>query len=381
MREFFFDDDTFTYNLPRGEEIARALGRIGVTWSCNANTNVPRQTLKVMCDNGLRLLLVGYEPGNQQLLHEIKKGMRVEAAKAFTRHCHELGITIHGTFILGLPAETKETIEETIGFATEINPHTLQVSLAAPYPGTFLYEQALANNWLDEAHAELVDERGVQNGAAALPASLPSGNLQLGRGLLPALLFAGAEDRRHSLGNDPEPASDGSTAALSGRVLPVPSRAQSERPLNRLIITADDFGPAEEVNSAVEEAHRSGILSAASLMVGGAAATDAVRRARDADAAGRLASRPCRGDADAAAGFSFPASSTAQAACAATWRGWAWKSPAVRRFAGSCEPKSPRNSRLSAALACLSTMSTRTSISTYSPLSPRSSSRSDRGSA
>ena len=89
-----------------------------------------------MKDNGLRLLLVGYESGNQQILHNIKKGMRVDVARRFTKDCHELGIAIHGTFILGLPGETKETIQETIRFATEINPHTIQVSLAAPYPGT-----------------------------------------------------------------------------------------------------------------------------------------------------------------------------------------------------------------------------------------------------
>ena len=88
--------------------------------------------------------------------------MLVDVAKRFTRDCHDLGITIHGTFILGLPGETKETIQETIRFATEINPHTIQVSLAAPYPGTFLFKQALENGWLDEANAELVDGHGVQ---------------------------------------------------------------------------------------------------------------------------------------------------------------------------------------------------------------------------
>src|SRR5450759_2369266 len=95
--------------------------------------------LKVLRDNGLRLLLVGYESGNQQILHNIKKGMRSDVARNFTMDCRELGITIHGTFIMGLPGETKETIEETIRYATEINPHTIQVSLAAPYPGTFLF--------------------------------------------------------------------------------------------------------------------------------------------------------------------------------------------------------------------------------------------------
>ncbi len=162
VKEIFFDDDTFTDAGPRAEAIARELGKLGVTWSCNAKANVPRETLKVLRDNGLRLLLVGYETGNQQILHNIKKGMRVDVARRFTRDCHELGITIHGTFILGLPGETKETIGETIRFATEINPHTIQVSLAAPYPGTFLYKQAVENGWLDADHAELVDEHGIQ---------------------------------------------------------------------------------------------------------------------------------------------------------------------------------------------------------------------------
>src|SRR5437763_4544566 len=162
VKEFFFDDDTFTDDAPRAQAIARELGKLGVTWSCNAKANVPRDTLKVLRDNGLRLLLVGYETGNQQILYNIKKGMRIEFARRFTKDCHELGITIHGTFILGLPGETRETIEETIRFATEINPHTIQVSLAAPYPGTFLYRQALENGWLDNANAELVDSHGVQ---------------------------------------------------------------------------------------------------------------------------------------------------------------------------------------------------------------------------
>ena len=162
VREFFFDDDTFTDDLPRAEAIARELGKLGVTWSCNAKANVPRDTLKVLKDNGLRLLLVGYESGNQQILHNIKKGMRIEVARQFTKDCHELGIKIHGTFILGLPGESQETIQETIKFATDINPHTIQVSLAAPYPGTFLYKQALENGWLDVKNAELIDDHGIQ---------------------------------------------------------------------------------------------------------------------------------------------------------------------------------------------------------------------------
>jgi radical SAM superfamily enzyme YgiQ (UPF0313 family) len=88
--------------------------------------------------------------------------MRIDVAERFTKDCHDLGIQIHGTFILGLPGETRVTIRETIEFAKRINPHTIQVSLAAPYPGTFLYDQALRNGWLDAANAELVDQHGIQ---------------------------------------------------------------------------------------------------------------------------------------------------------------------------------------------------------------------------
>jgi hopanoid biosynthesis associated radical SAM protein HpnJ len=170
MKELFFDDDTFTDDRPRAEEIARGLGRLGLTWSCNAKANVPGETLKVLKDNGLRLLLVGYESGNQQILINIKKGLRVERARRFAADCRELGITVHGTFILGLPGETKETIQETIRFARDVNPHTIQVSVAAPYPGTELYQRAKENAWLPEDDdGALVSEAGTQLAALSYP--------------------------------------------------------------------------------------------------------------------------------------------------------------------------------------------------------------------
>ena len=161
-KEFFFDDDTFTDDLPRAEAIAAELGKLGISWACNAKANVPYASLKKLKEGGLRLLLVGYESGNQQILHNIKKGMRIEVAEQFTKDCHALGIAIHGTFILGLPGETLETMRETREFAKRINPHTVQISLAAPYPGTFLYNQAVQNGWLDAANAELIDDQGIQ---------------------------------------------------------------------------------------------------------------------------------------------------------------------------------------------------------------------------
>jgi hopanoid biosynthesis associated radical SAM protein HpnJ len=172
VKEVMFDDDTFTdsSNLPRVEAIARGMGALGMTWSCNAKANVPFNTLKVMRENGLRLLLVGYESGDDQILHNIKKGLRTDIARRFTQDCRKLGILVHGTFILGLPGETAQTIEKTINFAKEINPHTIQVSLAAPYPGTTLYRQAIENGWLQENQAiNLVNDQGVQLAAISYP--------------------------------------------------------------------------------------------------------------------------------------------------------------------------------------------------------------------
>ncbi|MDE1924460.1 MAG: hopanoid biosynthesis associated radical SAM protein HpnJ [Gammaproteobacteria bacterium] len=170
VKEIFFDDDTFTDFRPRAEEIARGLGKLGVTWSCNAKANVPYETLRIMKENGLRLLLVGYESGNDQILHNIRKGLRTDIARRFTSDCRKLGIIIHGTFILGLPGETQDTIRETIQYAVDINPHTIQVSLAAPYPGTELYAQAIANGWLKENESlNLVNSQGVQLAPLSFP--------------------------------------------------------------------------------------------------------------------------------------------------------------------------------------------------------------------
>ena len=172
VKEIMFDDDTFTdsSNLERVEAIARGMGALGMTWSCNAKANVPYDTLKVMKENGLRLLLVGYESGDDRILHNVKKGLRTDIARRFTENCRALRILIHGTFMLGLPGETAETIEKTINFAKELNPHTIQVSLAAPYPGTTLYRQAVDNGWLQESDfTNLVNTRGVQLAAISYP--------------------------------------------------------------------------------------------------------------------------------------------------------------------------------------------------------------------
>jgi hopanoid biosynthesis associated radical SAM protein HpnJ len=170
VKEFFFDDDTFTANLPRAREIAKKLGPLGLTWSCNSRANLDYDTVKFFKDNGLRLFLVGYESGNQEILNRIKKGIQLDEARRFTKACHKAGIVIHGTFILGLPVETKETIEETIRYAMDLDVFSIQVSLAAPYPGTELYEMARQNGWFAKKDkTDIVHGDGLQQSTLEYP--------------------------------------------------------------------------------------------------------------------------------------------------------------------------------------------------------------------
>ena len=101
-----------------------------------------------MKEAGCRLLIVGYESGDQQILKNIKKGATIERARQFTKDCHKLGLVVHGDFILGLPGETRETIKNTINFAKELDVETIQVSVAHAYPGTELHESAIKNGFI-----------------------------------------------------------------------------------------------------------------------------------------------------------------------------------------------------------------------------------------
>jgi len=172
VREFFFDDDTFSFEKERTRQIARGLKPLGITWGGNARGNLDYETLRIMKEGGARNLVVGYESSSQQILNNVKKGIRVEKYVEFTRNAKRAGLMIHGAFILGLPGETERTIEETIRFACMLDLDTIQVSLAAPYPGTQLYDWLVARGYLNEG-GSLVGTNGFQDVMVSYP-DLPS---------------------------------------------------------------------------------------------------------------------------------------------------------------------------------------------------------------
>ena len=169
VKEIYFDDDTFNIQKARTIELCGKLKPLKVTWSANSRVTTDYETLKAQRDSGCRLLIVGYESGVQQILKNIKKGATVERARAFTKDCKKLGLKIHGDFIIGLPGETRETIEQTIKFAKELDVETIQVSVAHAYPGTELYDFAKQNGFITNER-EMTDEGGHQLAHIEYPA-------------------------------------------------------------------------------------------------------------------------------------------------------------------------------------------------------------------
>jgi hopanoid biosynthesis associated radical SAM protein HpnJ len=159
LKEIFFDDDTFNYRKARTIELCAELKKINFTWSCTSRVTTDYETLKAMKDAGCRLLIVGYESGDEQILRNIKKGATIDMAKRFTDNCHKLGLVIHGDFIVGLPGETRETLRNTIDFAKRLDVETIQVSIAHAFPGTEFYDYAKKNNLVQ---INMADDEGHQ---------------------------------------------------------------------------------------------------------------------------------------------------------------------------------------------------------------------------
>src|SRR6201998_457712 len=161
VKEFFFDDDTFNIQGPRTIELCAKLKPLGLTWSCTSRVTTNFETLKAMKEAGCRLLIVGYESGDPQILKNIKKGATVERARQFTKDTKKLGLKVHGDFILGLPGESRESIRRTIDFAKELDVETIQVSIAHAYPGTEMYDFAKQNGFIVGQEGR-VDDGGHQ---------------------------------------------------------------------------------------------------------------------------------------------------------------------------------------------------------------------------
>ena len=139
FKAVYFDDDVFNIDKPHVISICKEIKKknIKVPWAVMARADLMNEKLlSFMADAGLYAVKYGVESANNKVLKLCKKNMNLTQAEKMIRYTKKLGIKVHLTFCLGLPGETKQSIQDTVNFISETKPDSLQFSLATPFPGT-----------------------------------------------------------------------------------------------------------------------------------------------------------------------------------------------------------------------------------------------------
>lgn len=141
-KAIFFEDDTFPAQKKRCIEICQEIIRrkIKISWTANARVDLDYETLQIMKNAGCRCLCVGFESGNQHLLDNIKKRITLEQSQSFMIAARKAKILVHGCFMVGLPGETEDTMENTLQLAIDLKPDAVQFYPVMVYPGTEAYD-------------------------------------------------------------------------------------------------------------------------------------------------------------------------------------------------------------------------------------------------
>ena len=143
VKYLIIKDDTFTWKRSRVEEFCKELKirHPSLKWHCMGRVDsVDYDLLKKMKDAGLNDIFLGIESGNKDILKRSQKGITLEQAQKAVEACAKLRISSFGGFIIGLPGDTRETMEQTIQFATSLPLTMAGFSVMIPYPGTKAYE-------------------------------------------------------------------------------------------------------------------------------------------------------------------------------------------------------------------------------------------------
>lgn len=103
-----------------------------------------KELLAHMKAAGCKRTAFGVESGNQAILDSIDKHLTLDQIRAAFQAANAVGMETIGFFIIGLPGETEETMEQTIRFAIELDPLVATFSMLTPFPGTRVYQDILA---------------------------------------------------------------------------------------------------------------------------------------------------------------------------------------------------------------------------------------------
>lgn len=142
--------DLFTVNRDQVIELCKLMieQNINIKWTSNSRVDyVDQEMLTLMGKAGCHLISWGIESGNEQILRHARKGAYPDKAERALRWAREAGIKNWGYFIIGLPGETEETIQDTIRFSKSLPLDIALFHVAAPYPGTPFFFEVVENGW------------------------------------------------------------------------------------------------------------------------------------------------------------------------------------------------------------------------------------------
>jgi anaerobic magnesium-protoporphyrin IX monomethyl ester cyclase len=165
IKDFHFRSDTFTANKYGVMELCGMITdeKLNINWVCTSRVDsIDEEMIRCMKKAGCWGISFGVESGSQKMLDLMKKGIKVEQIKEAFRLCNKYSIDSFAYFLIGLPWETEETVNESITLAIEIDPSIAEFFIAYPFPGTEFYEIAVREG--------LIREKGFKReGAYGLP--------------------------------------------------------------------------------------------------------------------------------------------------------------------------------------------------------------------
>jgi len=165
IRSIIFYDDLFTLDQERTIRIARGMieRKWNLRWKCEGRVNlVDEEALQWMKRAGCEMIAYGVESANPHGLQFLHKGITPEQVRQAFARTRAAGIQTLAYFLLGIPGESFADELRTIRFAREIGADYAQFALLSPFPGTPLYQEAVAKGWYREGPALGLAEQGVR---------------------------------------------------------------------------------------------------------------------------------------------------------------------------------------------------------------------------
>lgn len=157
VKEIFFQDDTFNLNRAWFIEICNRLIETGLNKEMvfrtpfRANKNlIDKKLLSLAKEAGFWMIFYGVESGNQNILDNIQKGIKLAEIKRAFKLTKNAGLMTLASFMIGNIGETKKTIQDTLNFAKEIDPDFYGFAIATPYPDSEFYLIAKERGYIQE---------------------------------------------------------------------------------------------------------------------------------------------------------------------------------------------------------------------------------------